>query len=134
MVKTAQASLLAFGSCGGQFESLTASSLEFRLTLEGKFRLGDAAELIECGAVKIGRFPGPANFVERKKLITNERKLHARISQSPHKARRRQAERAGFAGTDGGVRGGFADRERRRQIVRARVKYTGAGRAGRLRG
>jgi hypothetical protein len=39
---------------------------DFKLTLKGKFRLGDAADLIERSAVKTGSFPAPANFIERK--------------------------------------------------------------------
>ncbi len=39
---------------------------DFKLTLKGKFRLGDAADLIESAAVKTGSFPPPANSTERK--------------------------------------------------------------------
>jgi hypothetical protein len=44
-----------------------AFARDFKLTLKGKFRLGDAADLIERAAVKTGSFPAPANFIERKK-------------------------------------------------------------------
>jgi hypothetical protein len=39
---------------------------DFRLTLRGKFRLGNAANLIHVSEVKTGSFPAPANFIERK--------------------------------------------------------------------
>jgi hypothetical protein len=38
----------------------------FKLTLRGKFRLGNASNLIEVSEVKTGSFPVPANLIERK--------------------------------------------------------------------
>jgi hypothetical protein len=39
---------------------------DFKLTLRGKFRLGNAANLSQVSEVKIGNFPVPANLTERK--------------------------------------------------------------------
>jgi len=39
---------------------------DFKLTLRGKFRLGNAANLIEVSEVKTGSFPAPANLIEYK--------------------------------------------------------------------
>jgi len=39
---------------------------DFKLTLRGKFRPGNGANLIEVSEVKTGSFPAPANLKERK--------------------------------------------------------------------
>ena len=39
---------------------------DFKLTLRGKFRHGNAANLIEVSGVKTGGFPVPANLIKRK--------------------------------------------------------------------
>ena len=39
---------------------------DFKLTLRGKFRLGNAANLINVSEVKTGSFPVPTNLKERK--------------------------------------------------------------------
>jgi hypothetical protein len=39
---------------------------DFKLTLRGKFRLGNGANLMEVSEVKTGSFPAPANLKERK--------------------------------------------------------------------
>jgi hypothetical protein len=39
---------------------------DFKLTLRGQFRLGNAANLIHVSEVKTGSFPAPANLTERK--------------------------------------------------------------------
>ncbi|HKQ77128.1 MAG TPA: hypothetical protein VJ810_25755 [Blastocatellia bacterium] len=43
------------------------SASEFTLTLRGKWRVGNEAKQVDVSAVKKGRFPGTASFVERKK-------------------------------------------------------------------
>ncbi|MGH9767842.1 MAG: hypothetical protein ACREAB_10450 [Blastocatellia bacterium] len=40
---------------------------DFTLTLRGKWRVGNAAKLVDVSAVKKGGFPPPANPVEREK-------------------------------------------------------------------
>ena len=44
-----------------------AFARDFTLTLRGKWRLGNATELVDVSAVKKGSFLAPINLVERKK-------------------------------------------------------------------
>jgi len=44
-----------------------AFARDFTLTLRGKWRLGNAAKLVDVKAVKKGSFQAPTDLVERKK-------------------------------------------------------------------
>src|SRR5262245_14604351 len=64
------------GTGAGKFSNLEAVletvntdgvfARDFKLTLRGKFRHGNAANLIEVSEVKTGGFPVPANLIKRK--------------------------------------------------------------------